>query len=64
VLPRLVRSLATLALDLARARPGEQKRDQALRAAGIFLTFESFPDIELALESLDPRQGKRHPELD
>jgi hypothetical protein len=33
------------------------------RAAGIFVTFESLPDIELALESLDPRRGKRHPEL-
>jgi len=33
------------------------------RAAGIFVTFESFPDVELALESLDPRRGKRRPEL-
>jgi subtilisin family serine protease len=30
---------------------------------GIYLVFDSFPELELALESLDPRQGKRHPEL-
>ena len=30
---------------------------------GIFVVFASFPEIELALESLDPRQGGRHPEL-
>jgi hypothetical protein len=30
---------------------------------GIHLTFQSFPDIELAIESLDPKRGKVHPEL-
>lgn len=30
---------------------------------GIYATFESFPGITLALESLDPQQGKTHPEL-
>jgi hypothetical protein len=30
---------------------------------GIYLEFESFPEVELALESLDPRQGRIHPEL-
>jgi hypothetical protein len=30
---------------------------------GIHLVFESFPGIELALERLDPRQGRLHPEL-
>ena len=30
---------------------------------GIYVRFESFPDVELALESLDPRRGKVHPEL-
>lgn len=30
---------------------------------GIYATFESFPGINLALERLDPRQGKTHPEL-
>ena len=32
-------------------------------APGIYLTFESFPGLELALESLDPRAGSVHPEL-
>jgi hypothetical protein len=27
------------------------------------VTFESFPGVDLALESLDPRQGRAHPEL-
>ncbi len=30
---------------------------------GIYVRFESFPGVELALESLDPRRGKVHPEL-
>lgn len=30
---------------------------------GIYVSFESFAGLELALESLDPRQGKTHPEL-
>ncbi|WP_198537039.1 MULTISPECIES: S8 family peptidase [unclassified Streptomyces] len=30
---------------------------------GIYVEFESFPGIELAVKSLDPRQGKVHPEL-
>lgn len=30
---------------------------------GIYVTFESFPGIELAVESLDVRQGRVHPEL-
>ena len=30
---------------------------------GIYVVFESFPGVELALESLDPRQGRLHPEL-
>jgi hypothetical protein len=33
------------------------------RADGIFITFESFPEVELALQSLDPQRGQRHPEL-
>lgn len=36
-------------------------REQA--ANGIYVVFESFPDIELALERLDPRGKGRHPEL-
>ena len=30
---------------------------------GIRVSFESFPGLELAIESLDPRQGVIHPEL-
>lgn len=30
---------------------------------GIYVTFDSFPGIELAIESLDVRQGKLRPEL-
>ena len=30
---------------------------------GIYVTFDSFPGIELAIQSLDVRQGKVHPEL-
>jgi hypothetical protein len=30
---------------------------------GIYVVFESFPDLELALESLDPQRGRVHPEL-
>lgn len=30
---------------------------------GTYVTFESFPDVELALDSLDPRSGTTHPEL-
>jgi Subtilase family len=41
----------------------EERPDEAPRAAGIYVTFESFPDIELAFESLDPQRGKLHPEL-
>jgi hypothetical protein len=41
----------------------ERLADELPRAAGIFITFESFPGVELAMESLDPRRGKRHPEL-
>jgi hypothetical protein len=31
--------------------------------AGTYVVFESFPGVELALESLDPRTGTAHPEL-
>lgn len=33
------------------------------RCEGIYVTFQSFPGLELALESLDPTAGKKHPEL-
>jgi hypothetical protein len=37
--------------------------DDLPRADGIFITFESFPEVELALQSLDPQRGRHHPEL-
>jgi hypothetical protein len=51
--------------DADAAGRGQRERlgEELPRAAGIFITFESFPGVELALESLDPRRGKRHPEL-
>src|SRR5688572_20819656 len=30
---------------------------------GVYIEFESFPGVRLALESLDPRSNKPHPEL-
>lgn len=57
----------TAELNAARAQ-GLTRREQCTvsipeRAEGIYVVFESFPGLELALESLDPRRGKRHPEL-
>jgi Subtilase family len=37
--------------------------DASERASGIYLTFESFPGVDLALESMDPRRGDVHPVL-
>jgi len=37
--------------------------DVAGRIDGVYLKFEGFPDMELALESLDPRRGRSRPEL-
>ncbi len=31
--------------------------------SGVYVTFQSFPGVELVLERLDPRQGNVHPEL-
>jgi hypothetical protein len=49
-------------------RQGTDRRErQAMRVEGttpgIYVSFESLPGVELALESLDPRRGKLHPEL-
>ncbi|GIF23412.1 hypothetical protein BJ973_000231 [Actinoplanes tereljensis] len=44
-----------------RSRPSTVVVDGAVD--GIHLTFESFPGIELALESLDSQRGRVHPEL-
>ncbi len=41
----------------------EDVPEWAAPIAGIYITFESFPGVELALTSLDPRRGKVHPEL-
>lgn len=48
------------ALEEAAARRG---RRGDLAASGTYVSFESFPGVELALESLEPRQGKVHPVL-
>ena len=48
--------------DTATALRNELAEDLP-RADGIFITFESFPEVELALQSLDPQLGQRHPEL-
>jgi hypothetical protein len=36
---------------------------EVTQAAGIFVTFDSFPGVDLALQSLDPVGGEQHPEL-
>jgi hypothetical protein len=53
-----LQAAATEALARREAWP-----EEADRADGILITFESFAGLELALESLDPRQGRLHPEL-
>ncbi len=54
-------------LQQAEADAAARRRDRPIpvegAVEGIYATFESFPGINLALESLDPRQGKTHPEL-
>ncbi|ADL49640.1 hypothetical protein Micau_6145 [Micromonospora aurantiaca ATCC 27029] len=54
-------------LHRAESAATEQRaeRDYAISGAvdGVYLTFESFPDVHLAVESLDPRAGQVHPEL-
>lgn len=53
-------------LTLAEAT-GLERRAETTRVEGaldgIYVTFESFPGIELAIESLDVRQGRLRPEL-
>jgi Subtilase family len=54
-------------LDAASAQGHTQRAAEEVHiegtVPGIYVMFESFPGIELALESLDPRQGKVHPQL-
>ncbi len=49
--------------DRASLRRAESTVGIPQRSEGIYVTFESFPGLELALESLDSSQGKIHPEL-
>lgn len=44
---------------------GRRRREEESvgSAGGIYVVFESFPDIALAIEKLDPQQGKVHAEL-
>ncbi len=47
------------------ARQAEVDAEPRITGAipGIYIQFESAPDLELALTSLEPQQGKSHPEL-
>ncbi|MFF3567939.1 S8 family serine peptidase [Nocardia jiangxiensis] len=55
--------------DLRRAETDARIRRRALditvegAVEGTYVAFESFPGVELALNTLDPRQGNVHPEL-
>jgi hypothetical protein len=54
-------------LEAAAAQGQAQREPEGVEIAGvipgIYVTFESFPGIDLAFEKLDPRQGKIHPQL-
>lgn len=59
---RLAQELQTAQTSgLARREQRDVQIDSAIE--GIYVVFESVPGVELKLESLDPRQGHRHPEL-
>ncbi|WP_216211188.1 S8 family peptidase [Amycolatopsis aidingensis] len=49
----------------ADAEARRRQRDVQVEGAvdGVYVSFESFPGVHLALETLDPRQGALHPEL-
>jgi hypothetical protein len=53
-------------LEQAGAAGLARRESEDVRVAGavdgIYVRFESFPDLDLALESLDPRRGRAHPE--
>ncbi len=59
---KLRRELAAAEVK-GRHRRGEQSIEVEGAIDGIYVSFESFPGIQLALNSLDPQQGKVHPEL-
>jgi len=54
-------------LQQAQRTAARQQSDQDFAVAGaidgVYIQFESFPGVRLALESLDPRSTKPHPEL-
>ncbi|MGH9090017.1 MAG: S8 family peptidase [Acidimicrobiales bacterium] len=54
-------------LEAASSQGAARRAAQEIRVEGstpgIYVTFESFPGIELAFESLDPRLGRVHPQL-
>jgi hypothetical protein len=51
------------AADEGKERRDAEDLDIAGAVDGIYLRFESFDGLDLALESLDPRGGRSHPEL-
>ncbi len=53
----------TAAEEQGLARRAERPVEIDGAVDGIYVSFESFPGIQLALESLDPQQGRIHPEL-
>lgn len=54
-------ALKTSLEDAAQTESPAAAEDE--QAAGTYLTFVSFPGLDLALESLDPRNAGAHPEL-
>lgn len=60
---RKLRRELTAAEAEGRHRRGQQSIEVEGTIDGIYVSFESSPDIRLAFESLDPQQGKVHPEL-
>ena len=58
---RLRQSLSRAADQAATERHPTLRVDGAI--SGIYVQFEAVPDFELALTSLEPQQGKVHPEL-
>jgi hypothetical protein len=54
-------------LQQAQTMAAQQRAGQDFAVAGavdgVYIQFESFPGVRLALESLDPRSKKPHPEL-
>lgn len=65
--PRGHASQLSAALTAAEQEAADRRSEHAVDVEGaidgIYVVFESFPGIELALEKFDPRRGRRHPEL-